>query len=91
MSSRKDVLRPFEEKKDYMNDRIDSGIEANRKGFAFLNLTDEKGEAVKNAEVKITQTAHDFKYGANLGMGQGMVQRPPLVMTEGGDNVISTF
>ena len=68
MSSRKDVLRPFEEKKDYMKDRIDSGIEANRKGFAFLKLTDEKGDAVKNAEVKITQKTHDFKCGANLFM-----------------------
>lgn len=68
MSSRKDVLKPFEEKKDYMEDRIASGIEANRKGFAFVKLTDEKGEAVKNAEVKITQKTHDFKYGANLFM-----------------------
>ena len=68
MPSRKDVLKPFEEKKDFMNDRIASGIEANRKGFAFLNLTDEKGEPVKNAEVKITQKTHDFKYGANLFM-----------------------
>ena len=68
MSSRKEVLRPFEEKKDYMNDRIAGGIEANRKGFAFVKLTDEKGEAVKNAEVKITQKTHDFKYGANLFM-----------------------
>ncbi|MBR4663252.1 MAG: endo-1,4-beta-xylanase [Lentisphaeria bacterium] len=68
MSSRKEVLKPFEEKKDYMNDRIASGIEANRKGFAFLKLTDEKGEAVKNAEIRVTQTTHDFKYGANLFM-----------------------
>ena len=68
MSSRKEVLRPFEEKKDYMNDRIAGGIEANRKGFAFVKLTDENGEPVKNAEVKITQKTHDFKYGANLFM-----------------------
>ena len=68
MSSRKEILRPFEEKKDFMNDRIASGIEANRKGFAFVKLTDKNGEAVKNAEVKITQKTHDFKYGANLFM-----------------------
>ena len=68
MSSRKEVLKPFEEKKDYMNDRIATGIEANRKGFAFVKLTDEKGEPVKDAEVKITQKTHDFKYGANLFM-----------------------
>ena len=68
MSTRKKILRSFEEKKDYMNDRIATGIEANRKGFAFLTLTDEKGEAVKNAEIKIIQKTHDFKYGANLFM-----------------------
>ena len=68
MSSRKEILRPFEEKMDYMNDRIAAGIEANRKGFAFLDLVDGKGEAVKNAEIKITQKTHDFKYGANLFM-----------------------
>ena len=31
MESRRDVLKPFEAKKDYMEDRIASGIEANRK------------------------------------------------------------
>ncbi len=68
MSSRRDVLKPFEAKKDFMNDRIASGIEANRKGFAFLDLVDEKGGPVREAEVKITQKTHDFKYGANLFM-----------------------
>ena len=68
MSSRQDVLKPFEAKKDSMNDRIASGIEANRKGFAFLDLADEKGEPVRDAEVKIMQKTHDFKYGANLFM-----------------------
>ena len=68
MSSRRDVLKPFEAKKDFMNDRIASGIEANRKGFAFLDLVDEKGGPVRDAEVKITQKTHDFKYGANLFM-----------------------
>ena len=68
MSSRQDVLKPFEAKKDFMNDRIASGIEANRKGFAFLDLVDEKGGPVRDAEVKSTQKTHDFKYGANLFM-----------------------
>ena len=68
MDSRKDVLKPFEEKQNFMNDRIASSIEANRKGFAFLELVDEKGEAVKDAEIKVTQKNHDFKYGANLFM-----------------------
>ncbi|MBO4304065.1 MAG: endo-1,4-beta-xylanase [Lentisphaeria bacterium] len=68
MSSRKNVLRPFKEKKDFMNGRIRDGIEANRKGYAFLKLVDESGNPVKDADVKITQKSHDFKYGANLFM-----------------------
>ena len=51
-----------------MNARITAGIETNRKGFAFLDLVDEAGEAVKNAEITVKQKTHDFKYGANLFM-----------------------
>ena len=68
MSSRQDVLKPFEVKKEFMEDRIASGIEANRKGFAFLSLADETGAPLRDAEVKITQKTHDFKCGANLFM-----------------------
>jgi len=68
MSARQDVLKPFEEKREFMNDRVSAGIEANRKGFAFLSLVNGQGEAVRDAEVKITQKSHDFKYGANLFM-----------------------
>ena len=38
MESRKEVLKLFEEKKDYMEDRIAPGVEANKKGFAFLKF-----------------------------------------------------
>ena len=68
MDSRKNVLKPFEEKRDYMNDRIATGIEANRKGFAFLYFVDGNGNPVNDVEVKATQKSHDFKYGANLFM-----------------------
>ena len=68
MSSRQDVLKPFEEKSEFMDDRVATGIEAYRKGFAFLSLVNGQGEAVRDAEVKITQKSHDFKYGANLFM-----------------------
>ena len=68
MESRKDVLKPFEEKKGYMNDRIASGIEANKKGFAFLSFVDGDGKPVNDVEVKVTQKDHDFRYGANLFM-----------------------
>ncbi|MBE6362996.1 MAG: glycoside hydrolase family 10 [Lentisphaerae bacterium] len=68
MSRRNEVLRLFNAKHSYMEDRIKAGIEANRKGDAFLHIVDGKGEAVKDAVVKVVQKSHDFKYGANLFM-----------------------
>ena len=44
MSERaKNILAPFERSRAYMEDRIQSGIEANRKGFATLAFTDASG------------------------------------------------
>ena len=68
MMSRKEVLKPFEGKKSYMEDRIASGVEANRKGTAFLTIADAQGRPVPDVKVKITQKSHEFKYGANLFM-----------------------
>ena len=68
MESRRDVLKPFEAKKDYMEDRIASGIEANRKGYAYLKVVDAEGKPVENAHLRIRQKTHEFKYGANLFM-----------------------
>ena len=68
MDSRRELLKKFEEKKDFMNDRIVSGIEANRKGYAFLSITGEDGKTVPVDEIKIIQKDHDFRYGANLFM-----------------------
>ena len=59
MNPRWNVLKPFEEKKDFMNDRIAGGIEMNRKGYAFLTIVNERGEAVPDADVKITQKSQD--------------------------------
>ena len=68
MESRRDVLKPFEAKKDYMEDRIASGIEANRKGYASLKVVDAEGKPVEKAHLRIRQKTHEFKYGANLFM-----------------------
>lgn len=65
---REEVLRPFEENKEYMQQRIASGIENNRKGFATLNFTDNYGVPKSNVCVEIKQKSHEFKYGANLFM-----------------------
>jgi len=69
MSSRREqVLKPFEENKDYMKQRIDSGIEKNRKGFAKLLFTDNNGNPLSGVNVEVKQKTHEFQYGANLFM-----------------------
>ena len=68
MNSRWNILKPFEDKNEYMNDRIATGIEAHRKGFAFVKVVDEKGDPVRDARIRVIQKSHDFKYGANLFM-----------------------
>ena len=47
------ILRPFEENKAYMEDRITSGIEANRKGLARLVFVDKDGKPVQNVHVEV--------------------------------------
>ncbi|MBR2904529.1 MAG: endo-1,4-beta-xylanase, partial [Lentisphaeria bacterium] len=68
MGRGKELLKKFEEQKLFMNDRISSGIEANRKGYAFLSITGADGKNVPVDEIKIIQKDHDFRYGANLFM-----------------------
>lgn len=62
------VLKAFRENRAYMEDRVQSGIEANRKGWAKIRVVDQEGNAVKNASLKIRQKTHDFKFGANIFM-----------------------
>ena len=68
MSSRREVLKPFERKKSFMEDRIGHGIEMYRKGTAWVHLKDEAGNSIPHAKVEIRQKSHDFKYSANLFM-----------------------
>ena len=68
MMNRREVLRPFEEHKEYMEERIQTGIELYRKGFADLSIVDKNGNPVENVQVELRQTKHDFLYGANIFM-----------------------
>lgn len=65
---RENVMKPFIEQADYMNERIHNGVEANRKGFATLHIVDANGNPVSGAKLNIEQKTHDFHYGANLFM-----------------------
>lgn len=68
MSERRKVLELFEEQKEYMEERVNSGIEQNRKGYAKITVKDKNGNTVSDAKISIKQKSHEFKYGANLFM-----------------------
>ena len=65
---REEVLRPFVEQADYLNERVSTGIEMNRKGWAELSFVDREGKPVKGVTVEARQVTHDFRTGANLFM-----------------------
>ncbi|NLF61278.1 MAG: hypothetical protein GX574_09020 [Lentisphaerae bacterium] len=65
---RQKVLAPFERQRAYMEDRIEHGIEMNRKGFAKLRFSTPDKQPLQNVQVELKQKTHDFKYGANLFM-----------------------
>jgi len=67
MGRRENVFRMFEKHKEYMDDRVKSGIELYRKGFAEIKIVDCNNNPV-NAQIEIKQKTHEFKYGANIFM-----------------------
>ena len=69
MSERaKQVLKYFEEQKDFVNARVQSGIELYRKGTARIRVVDENGNPVKGAVIDAKETEQAFKFGANTFM-----------------------
>ena len=68
MSDRRKVLRWFEEQKDYMNEKIESGIENYRKGWAKIVVKDKDGNVMPDAKIKVNQKSHEFRFGANIFM-----------------------
>lgn len=68
MNDRRKILELFEAQSEYVNDRVNSGIEAYRKGYAEITIKDENGNAIPDAKIKAVQKTHEFKFGANLFM-----------------------
>ena len=60
MTDRKKVLELFEAQKDFMNTTVQNNIEANRKGYATINLTDSKGNAIPDAKISVNQKTHEL-------------------------------
>ncbi len=63
---REAVLRPFVENKDYMDARVQAGINTHRKGYARLCFVDRAGNPLDNVHVNAVQRTHDFKFGCTL-------------------------
>ena len=68
MNNRKEVLKYFEQSKDFFENIIYPNIEKYRKGSIKLSFNDEKGNPILCESIKIKQISHEFKFGANLFM-----------------------
>ena len=68
MSERRKVLDLFDEQKQLFEQRTNDGIERYRKGNARITVTDNLGNPVKNAKIKVKQKSHEFRFGANIFM-----------------------
>lgn len=68
MNDRREVLRFFQDQKSWFEDKVEAGIEANRKGFGRIKVVDAEGNPVAGAQVKLRQKTHDFRFGANVFM-----------------------
>ncbi len=54
--------------KEYVDNRIEEGIELFRKGNAKISFVDKNGDPLKSVKVKATMKRHEFSFGANLFM-----------------------
>ena len=68
MIDQQELLRKwfsFEDERE-LNERIENGIEENRKGTARLRFFARDGRPLSGVTVRVKQTKHDFRIGANL-------------------------
>jgi len=68
MNERRKVLELFEAHKDFVDTKVNKGIEKNRKGDAKITVTDKNGNPIEGAKITASQKSHEFKFGANIFM-----------------------
>ena len=68
MSGADKVYELFESQRDFYEKTTSAGIEKHRKGNGKIILEGKDGDLLKNAVIKINQTGHEFRFGANLFM-----------------------
>lgn len=62
------VLKPFEDAKEWAQQRIDAGIEKNRKADNCIEVVDSQGNPVHDVHVRYVLKRHSFWHGANCFM-----------------------
>ncbi len=68
MTRREIILKPFEDEKELLEERVESGIEQHRKADAVIRVTDRDGKPVSGVKVKYSLKKHEFFHGANIFM-----------------------
>ena len=68
MSGADKVYELFESQRDFYEKTTSAGIEKHRKGNGKIILEGKDGDLLKTAVIKINQTGHEFRFGANLFM-----------------------
>lgn len=64
---RREALKQFIDKAEYMESRINSGVRENRMGKRKVRFT-SVGKPLLGVNVSVKQKSHDFLYGANIFM-----------------------
>lgn len=68
MNEREKVLELFEKQKEQWQPKASENIEKYRKGDIKITVKGKDGKPLANADVKLTQKTHDFRFGANIFM-----------------------
>ena len=64
----KEIVKNLLNEDSEINFKIKNGIENNRKGFGTIKLSYTDGSPVQTAEIKLTQTTHEYRFGCNAFM-----------------------
>lgn len=68
MSRMKTMLQHFENNRDWVEERVASGIENYRKTYGILTVTDRDGKPISGVKVRYNLTQHSFLHGAHCFM-----------------------
>lgn len=61
-----EILRFVNQKKAFLEEKVEYGIETGRRGRAFLSLTDAAGKPLAGAKIRLQLKKHAFQLGCNL-------------------------